>query len=44
MMPLASTALIGKSSSMRRTKDVLGCSVKTLYNKPNRYALPAGET
>jgi len=28
----------------RRTADVLGCSVKTLYNKLNRYAQAAGET
>ena len=28
----------------RRTADVLGCSVKTLYNKLNRYAQAASET
>jgi len=32
------------SGNKRRTADVLGCSVKTLYNKLNRYAQPAGET
>jgi len=28
----------------RCAADVLGCSVKTLYNKLCRYAQPAGET
>jgi DNA-binding NtrC family response regulator len=32
------------AGNKRRTADVLGCSVKTLYNKLNRYAQPAGET
>jgi transcriptional regulator with PAS, ATPase and Fis domain len=32
------------AGNKRRTADVLGCSVKTLYNKLNRYALAAGET
>ena len=32
------------SGNKRRTADVLGCSLKTLYNKLNRYAQPAGET
>jgi DNA-binding NtrC family response regulator len=31
------------SGNKRRTADVLGCSVKTLYNKLNRYACLAGE-
>jgi DNA-binding NtrC family response regulator len=42
MMQIASTALVGESSWMRRTADVLGCSVKTLYNKLTRYAQAAG--
>jgi transcriptional regulator with PAS, ATPase and Fis domain len=31
------------AGNKRRTADVLGCSVKTLYNKLNRYARLAGE-
>jgi len=30
------------TGSKRRGAHVLGCSVKTLYNKLNRYAQPAG--
>jgi DNA-binding NtrC family response regulator len=32
------------AGNKRRTADVLGCSVKTLYNKLDRYAQAAGET
>jgi len=32
------------AGNKRRTADVLGCSVKTLYNKLNRFAQAAGET
>ena len=31
------------AGNKRRTADVLGCSVKTLYNKLNRYAQAAGQ-
>ena len=40
MMQMGSTALVGESSWMRRTADVLGCSA--LYNKLTRYAQAAG--
>jgi DNA-binding NtrC family response regulator len=35
--------LLRHYGNKRRTADVLGCSVKTLYNKLNRYARMAGE-